>query len=63
MDVTYQLQQNSNFSTSDTGLGSARRVREFLYHPDEIKGLKTGKGIFMSKDNNLHCLLDIHKPF
>ncbi len=63
IDVTYQLQQNGYFETSETGLGSARRVREFLYHPDDIKVLQTGKGIFMSKDMNYHCRLDINKPF
>ncbi len=40
MEVTYQLQQKG-LDTSQTGFGSARRVREFLYHPDEIKQLKT----------------------
>lgn len=64
IDVTYQLQQGKNiFETSDTGLGSARRVREFLYHPDDIKSLSVGKGIFMSKDSNFHSLINIHKPF
>lgn len=63
IDVTYQLQQNGYLETFDTGLGSARRVREFFYHPDEIKILKIGKGIFMSKDNNFHAKIDINKPF
>ena len=64
IDVTYQLQQRGYFETSETGLGSARRTREFLYHPDDIKALQIGKGIFMSKDmNNFNCRVDIHKPF
>ena len=29
LDVTYQLKQNSSFSSSETGLGSARRVRTY----------------------------------
>jgi type IV secretory pathway TraG/TraD family ATPase VirD4 len=62
MEVTYQLQQNG-FTTSETGLGSARRVREYFYHPDEIKTLQTGKGIYMSKDSNFHSKVDIQKPF
>ena len=62
MEVTYQLQQKG-LNTSETGFGSARRVREYLYHPDEIKTLQTGKGIYMSKDNNYHSRVSIYKPF
>lgn len=42
IDVTYQLEQDNRITTA-TGLGSARRVREFLYHPDDIKSLPTGE--------------------
>ena len=63
IDVTYQLQQKGYFETTDTGLGSARRVREFYYHPDDIKVLKTGKGIFMSKDFPYHSYISVNKPF
>lgn len=63
IDVTYQLQQKGVFETTDTGLGSARRVREFHYHPDDIKMLQVGKGIFMSKDSNFHSYITINKPF
>lgn len=63
IDVTYQLKQQGAFATSDTGLGSARRVREFYYHPDDIKTLQTGQGIFMSKDSNFHSKISINKPF
>lgn len=62
MDVTYQLQQNG-FDVTQTGLGSARSVREFLYHPDEIKQLQTGYGIFLSRDEYFHSKLHINKPF
>jgi len=62
LDVTFQL-TNKNGLTDDTGYGSARRVREFLYHPDEIKTFSTGKGIFMCKDNNTHTKISINKPF
>ena len=63
LEVTYQLQQQ-NMNTNTTGFGSAKRVREFLYHPDDIKRLDTGKGIFMSKDdNNYHTKITINKPF
>lgn len=63
MDVTYQLQQKGYFEASDTGLGSARRVREFYYHPDDIKSLQVGKGIFMSKDKFFHSYIKVNKPF
>lgn len=63
IDVTYQLQQKGYLETSETGLGSARRVREFYYHPDDIKELQTGKGIFMSKDCFYHSYIKINKPF
>ena len=62
MEVTYQLQQKG-LNTSETGFGSARRVREFLYHPDDIKTLKTGNAILLSRDNGFHCKVVIYKPF
>lgn len=63
MEVTYQLQQQ-DMNTTTTGLGSAKRVREFLYHPDEIKRLDTGIGIFLSKDQkNYNTKIIINKPF
>ena len=62
MDVTYQLQQKG-LDTSETGFGSARRVREFLFHPDDIKTLQTGKGIFLSRDTNYHSRINVNKPF
>lgn len=62
LEVTYQLQQQTEY-TSATGLGSAKRVREFLCHPDDIKSLSTGKAFYLSKDNDFHCTLSIKKPF
>jgi len=62
MEVTYQLQQNG-LETSETGFGSARRVREYLFHPDDIKTLQTGKGIFLSRDNNVYGKVNVNKPF
>ena len=62
MEVTYQLQQKG-LNTSETGFGSAKRVREFLYHPDDIKTLQTGKGIFLSRDTGITSELHINKPF
>ena len=62
MEVTYQLQQKG-LDTSSTGFGSARRVREFLFHPDDIKTLQTGKGVYLSKDTKFNSRIDINKPF
>lgn len=61
LEVTYQLAQQ-NSVTSETGFGSARRVREYLYHPDDIKNLKIGQAIYMSKDNNFHSRVNVNKP-
>jgi len=62
MEVTYQLRQTGQ-GTSETGMGSAKRVREYIYHPDDIKALKQGKGFFMSRDTGTHCKVTIQKPF
>ena len=62
MEVTYQLQQRG-LETSETGFGSARRVREYLYHPDDIKTLQTGKGFYLSRDSNYNSKLDVNKDF
>jgi len=62
MEVTYQLQQKG-LNTSETGFGSAKRVREFLYHPDDIKTLKTGHAILLSRDNGFHCMVRVCKLF
>ena len=65
IDVTYQLQQSgiAGFGTTETGLGSARPVREFIYHPDDIKRLQTGKAFYLSRDLDFHCKVNIYKPF
>jgi type IV secretory pathway TraG/TraD family ATPase VirD4 len=62
LETTHQLQQ-TGLITAETGFGSVRRVREFFYHPDDIKILQTGQGIFLSRDTNMHCRVNIHKPF
>ena len=62
LEVTHQLHQTATGAT-ETGFGSAKRVREYLYHPDDIKALQTGKGIFLSRDLNVHCKINIHRPF
>ena len=62
MEVTYQLQQKG-LDTSATGFGSVRGVREYLYHPEDIKTLQTGQGIFLSRDINISNKIKINKPF
>jgi len=63
LDVTFQITNKESRFTEDTGYGSARRVREFLYHPDDIKNFKTGNGIYVSKDEGKHSKIIINKPF
>lgn len=60
LEMTYQLNQKG-YNTSSTGLGSARRVREYLYHPDDIKALKVGNAIYVNKDLSYHTRLKINK--
>lgn len=62
MEVTHQLHQQG-FDVSQTGFGSARSTREFLYHPDDIKTLQTGQAIFLSRDTGANTRIKVHKPF
>lgn len=58
MKMTYQLSD-----IKATGKGSARKTREFLFHPDDIKNQKQGECIFVSRDNNICEKIKVHKPF
>ncbi len=62
IEITHQLGNNQNISVP-TGYGSAKRTRKYHYHPDEIKELKTGEAIFMSKDTVTHTKLKVRKGF
>ena len=62
MQATYQISGASG-DVKSTDLGSLRKVREYLYHPDSIKQLGTGKAIFLSRDKMQHSRIDIYKPF
>ena len=62
MQATYQIKGENGQATS-TDLGSLRKTREYLYHPDDIKLLGTGAGIFLSRDEMFHTKLKINKPF
>lgn len=62
LEPTFQLRQDST-GTKETGYGSARRVRMFQYHPDDIKVFGVGHGVYMSKDTNFHSNIIINKPF
>lgn len=35
-----------------TQMGTVRRGRSFIAHPDEIKSLKTGEAFFFTKEGN-----------
>ena len=58
MNITYQMNEDGT-----TGKGSARSVREYLYHPDDIKNLKMGHAIYVSKDTNFKSKINIYKCF
>ena len=45
MEITHQLSGNE-----PTGMGSARKNRAFVVHPDEIKELRQGECVFLSRD-------------
>lgn len=62
LEITYKMGNNKNIN-KETGHGSAKKVRKFLYHPDEIKGLKTGTAIYMSKDLSKHYKINVRKGF
>jgi len=58
MQATYQIKEGES-----TELGSLRKTREFIYHPDDIKLLKAGTAIFLSRDNMKHTKVKVNKPF
>jgi type IV secretory pathway TraG/TraD family ATPase VirD4 len=62
LQATYQISGESGEAQS-TNLGSLRKTREYLYHPDDIKLLGTGQAIFVSRDKMLHTRVSINKPF
>jgi len=62
LQATYQI-SGTNGEVNSTGLGSLRRVRAYIYHPDDIKLLGTGQAIFVSRDKMIHTRISIHKPF
>ena len=62
MSATYQI-KGSNGTFNSTEIGSLRRTREFIYHPDDIKLLTVGSAIYMSRDDGFHTKLKVNKPF
>jgi type IV secretory pathway TraG/TraD family ATPase VirD4 len=62
MQATYQIQGASGEAKS-TELGSLRKTREYIYHPDDIKLLTTGKAIYLSRDEMNHAKIKVNKPF
>jgi hypothetical protein len=57
MDITYQLNEQKQ-----TGLGSARKVRQYFFHPDVIKNLCVGEAVFVSKETGQRTKLWVRKP-
>lgn len=61
-ETTYQL-SNKTGRTLPTGAGTLKFNKQYIYHPDEIKNLKTGEAFYISKDNGEKTHLLINKPF
>jgi len=61
LQATYQITGESG-EVRSTDLGSLRKTREYIYHPDDIKLLSTGQAIFVSRDKMFHTRISIHKP-
>ena len=62
LQATYQI-SGADGGVKSTDLGSLRKTREYIYHPDDIKLLGTGQAIFVSRDKMFHTRISIHKPF
>ena len=62
MQATYQI-KGENGEAQSTDLGSLRKTREYIYHPDDIKLLPTGTAIFLSRDEMFHTKIKVTKPF
>jgi len=62
MQATYQIKGDAGGAKS-TELGSLRKTREYIYHPDDIKLLKAGTAIFLSRDKTYHTKINVNKPF
>lgn len=62
MEVTYKIEQNYHV-TESSGYGSAKKVREFIFHPDDIKSLKMGEAFYIARENNIYIKIKINKPF
>ena len=50
-------------NNKDIDTGSVRMVREYIFHPDDIKTLSLGKGFLVSKDVDWKGRVSINKPF
>lgn len=58
VDMTFKV------GGGDLDKGSAKKVRGFIFHPDDIKEFKAGEGLFISKDFNIKTkVLKFRKPF
>ncbi len=56
LEYTAQLSQSG-----PTHMGTVRRTRGFIAHPDEIKTLKTGEAFFFSKEDNKISRIRVRK--
>lgn len=59
LEATYQISDE----TKGTGRGTVKKGRQYIFHPDEIKRLKTGEAFFMSKDKETQGKIQVRKGF
>ena len=62
VSMTYKIEEQ-HINSTGTGKGSLRPVREFIFHPDDIKQLKQGTAFFVSKDTGEYSKITVRKPF
>lgn len=60
--VTYQIGDEDN-KTVATGKGTVKKDREFIFHPDDIKNLKTGEAFYVSRDTGEKSKIQVRKGF
>ena len=64
IDFSYKIESEENKRHSaGVSASSAKKVHEFIYHPQVIKDLPRGTAIFVNKDTGLKIKVVINMPF
>lgn len=59
-EKTEQTKDSLIFSDAATGLGSRKRVQEYLYHPNEFKNLPTGVCVYIAKKPSRYAKVKVN---